>query len=156
MRKNLLTMLCFGLFLFLVGCEKDDNNTTPANQAYNIRGNANSAQEVPVRVTTSAMGAISGTYNKETNLLNYTITWSALEGGNPSAMHFHGAADPGKSAGVQIPITGFTAAASGTVSGNATLTDVQETDMMNGLWYYNIHNATYPGGEIRGQIFLTQ
>ena len=88
--------------------------------------------------------------------MNFTVNWTGLSGGNPTAMHFHGPADPGIAASVIVPITGFPTTASGTVTGTATLTDAQETDFMNGLWYYNIHNATYPAGEIRGQVFLTQ
>ena len=143
------------IVLFFASCTKEKIVET-INPVWNVRGNANSAQEAPTRVTSPATGSISGTYNKSTNLLSYTITWTGLTGGNPSAMHFHGPADPGISAPVVIPITGFSAAAAGSVSGTATLTDAQEIDFMNGLWYYNIHNATYPGGEIRGQIFLTQ
>jgi hypothetical protein len=29
---------------------------------------------------------------------------------------------------------------------------VREEDLLNGMYYINIHTATYPGGEIRGQI----
>jgi hypothetical protein len=53
---------------------------------------------------------------------------------------------------VIVPVTGFPTAPSGTVSGMATLTDDQETDFLAGKWYYNIHTATYTGGEIRGQV----
>jgi hypothetical protein len=38
------------------------------------------------------------------------------------------------------------------MTGTVTLTDAQETDLLAGLWYLNIHSATYAGGEIRGQI----
>lgn len=149
-----LTSLSF-IVILLASCTKEQI-TEVINPVWNLRGNANGIQETPTRVTTTATGSIAGTYNKSTNLLTFTINWNGLIGGNPSAMHFHGPADPGVAAGVLVPITGFTPAASGSVSGTATLTDAQETDFMNGLWYYNIHNATYPGGEIRGQIFLTQ
>lgn len=142
------------LFVCFPACDKDTEIVN--NPAYNLRGNANGTQEVPTRVTTTATGTITGTYNKDNNTLNYTINWNGLTGGNPTAMHFHGPADPGVAAGIVVGITGFPTTASGTVSGTATLTDAQETDLVNGLWYYNIHNATYPGGEIRGQVFLTQ
>ena len=146
--------LAFVLTVLFSACKKDKE--TVNNPVYNLRGNANGAQETPNRVNTTATGAISGTYNKDNNTMNYTITWTGLTGGNPSSMHFHGAADPGVGAGVKIGITGFPTTASGTVTGTATLTEEQETELMNGLWYYNIHNATYTAGEIRGQVFLTQ
>lgn len=147
---------CAGLLMtFFVACKKDKETITVNNPVYNIRGNANGAQETPSKTTTAA-GTISGTYDKDKNLLTYTITWTGLTGGNPTAAHFHGAADPGVTAPVLVPFANFPATASGTYSNTQTLTDAQETDFVNGLWYYNIHNATFPAGEIRGQIFLTQ
>jgi uncharacterized lipoprotein NlpE involved in copper resistance len=157
MLSNLSKLAALSLSLLLfAGCDNDDDDAATVNQVYNLRGNANSAQEAPTRVTTAATGTITGTYNKQTNALQYTINWTGLEGGNPVAMHFHGPADPGVAAGIVVPITGFPTTATGTYTGNATVTDAQETELLNGLWYYNIHNATYPGGEIRGQVFLTQ
>lgn len=148
-------ILFCGLFIAVfASCKKDKE--TVNNPVYNIQGNATGAQEAPNRVATTATGTLTGTYNKDNNTLTYTITWNGLTGGNPSAMHFHGAADPGVAAGVQVGITGFPTTASGTISGTATLTDAQENDLVNGLWYYNIHDATYPAGEIRGQVVLTQ
>ena len=148
-------VICCGLVLIaFASCKKDKE--TVNNPVYNIQGNATGAQEAPNRIATSATATLTGTYNRDNNTLTYTITWNGLTGGNPSAMHFHGAADPGVPAGVQVGITGFPATASGTVSGTATLSDTQETDLVNGQWYYNIHDATYPAGEIRGQVVLTQ
>ena len=143
------------LALFLSACEKE-KEVLVTNPVYNLRGNANGFQEAPTRVTTTATGSLSGTYNKDNNTLTYTVNWTGLTGGNPTAAHFHGAADPGVAAGVQIAFPNFPATPSGTYSNTATLTDAQETDLLNGLWYYNIHNATYTPGEIRGQVFLTQ
>ncbi|HEX8314990.1 MAG TPA: CHRD domain-containing protein [Flavisolibacter sp.] len=157
MRKiSKLLSIATALVIFLSACEKE-KEVLVTNPVYNLRGNANGFQEAPTRVTTAATGTLTGNYNKDNNILTYTITWTGLTGGNPTAMHFHGAADPGVAAGVQVGITGFPTTASGTVSGTTpALTDAQEADLLNGLWYYNIHNATYPGGEIRGQVFLTQ
>jgi hypothetical protein len=156
MRTNLAKIFSLAIASTLVfsSCEKDTE--TVNNPVYNIRGNANGAQETPNRINTTATGTITGTYNKENNKLDYTITWTGLTGGNPSAMHFHGPADPGVGAGIRLPITGFPATTSGTVTKSETLTDDQENELISGLWYYNIHNTTYPAGEIRGQIFLTQ
>jgi len=152
--KSLIAALAF-ITLFSA-CKKDTETVTVNNPIYNIRGNANGAQELPNRVTTGATGNITGTYNKDNNTLTYTVTWTGLTGGNPTAAHFHGAADPGVAASVLVTFTNFPATPSGTYSNTAVLTDAQETDFLNGLWYYNIHNATYPAGEIRGQVFLTQ
>lgn len=155
MQTSITRSIGFGLCLLVFsGCGKDDE--TLNNPIFTLKGNANGAQEAPNRVNTTATGTLSGTYNKETNTLSYTVSWNGLTGGNPTAMHFHGPADPGIAAGVQVPINGFPATATGTVNGMAVLNDTQEADLVNGLWYYNIHNATYPPGEIRGQVVLTQ
>jgi hypothetical protein len=38
------------------------------------------------------------------------------------------------------------------MAGKATLTDAQIADLKDGKWYFNIHTAKNPGGEIRGQM----
>ena len=37
-------------------------------------------------------------------------------------------------------------------SGSTTTTDTQEDDLLDGLWYINIHTNDVPGGEIRAQV----
>ncbi len=138
----------------VISCPKD--NDVNDNMVYNLTGNANGSQEAPTRVATTATGTISGTYNKNTNIMQYTITWSGLSSA-PSAMHFHGPADPGVATGVKIPITGFTPAAAGSFSKSDTIkTETDEADFLQGRWYYNIHTPANTGGEIRGQVFPTR
>jgi hypothetical protein len=145
-----LSLVATGFF----ACSKDDDDDDSQNEEviYNLSGNANGGQEFPNRVTTTATGTLTGTYNATTNLLTYTITWNGISAA-PTGFHFHGPADPGASAGIVVPITGFPAATAGTHSGTATLTDAQETDLLAFKWYYNIHTPTNGGGEIRGQVF---
>jgi hypothetical protein len=132
-----------------ISCKKDDN--TPAEKVnYTISASASGANEIPA-VATAGTGTATGTYNKTTNLLNYTVTWSNLSG-NATLMHFHGPADATTNAGVSLGITGFTSAPSGTYTGSATLTDDQETQLLGGKWYYNVHTPAHGGGEIRGQV----
>jgi hypothetical protein len=38
------------------------------------------------------------------------------------------------------------------MAGAATLDDGQIADLEAGRWYFNIHTAAHPGGEIRGQL----
>jgi hypothetical protein len=68
--------------------------------------------------------------------------------GAATAAHFHGPADPGKNAGVAVPITPNTSP----LEGSTTLTDAQAADLQAGRWYVNVHTAANPGGEIRGQL----
>jgi hypothetical protein len=117
-------------------------------------------QEVPA-VVTPGTGTLTGTYDDATNLLTWSGSFSDLIGTTTDA-HFHGPALPGVGAGVQVHITaggggdifpiGVTA---GSFSGSATLSATQETQLLGGLWYINIHSTFRPGGEIRGQVSAT-
>ncbi len=92
------------------------------------------------------------TYDDSSNLLSWDISWSNLTSA-VTVMHFHGPADVGTNAGVQVNI----GAISGTISpsiGSATITTAQATDLLNDLYYINIHTTNFPGGEIRGQVLL--
>lgn len=97
-----------------------------------------------------ATGTGSGamTLDTDTNLLNWNISWNGLTGA-VTAIHFHGPALPNQNAGVQIALGNISPAIS-----NAVLTDQQETDLLAGLWYINIHTAAFPAGEIRGQVMI--
>ena len=137
--------LCAFLLLattFIAGCKKDDvvpiDNVTFAN----IQVNSN--QEVPTN-TSSATGTSNIIYEKNSNLLTYTINYSGVM---PTAMHFHKGA-VGVSGAVEIEVK---APYSSGMTGILKLTDAQETDLLVGLWYLNIHSATFAGGEIRGQV----
>jgi hypothetical protein len=97
-------------------------------------------------------------YTRETRILSYTVKWSGLTG-NPILMHIHGLAPTGFAANVVQTIlsaanpTAFPAN-NGKYSGTLLVDGVvvKEQDLLNGLYYMNIHTPTYPGGEIRGQI----
>ncbi len=137
------------LFLLLVftACSKDDGEKVN----YTITASATPAQEVPAVTNSTGSGAVTGTYNKNTNTLVYTATWTGLSG-NATNMHFHGPANVGEPAGVAVGITGFTNTGSGSVTNTVQLSEAQEADMLAGKWYYNVHTGLNPGGEIRGQV----
>ena len=82
--------------------------------------------------------------------LSYKGSYSGLTG-PATAAHFHGPAESGNNAAVQIPVFSDTTAKS-PFEGEATLTDAQASDLMAGKWYFNIHTAANKGGEIRGQV----
>lgn len=113
------------------------------------------AQEVPAIATTGSGKAVL-TYNTETKILTYKISWKLGDAASTATMmHFHGGEDgsPAKSSGVQIPITGFKPGNSGEYSGStAALTAAQEDQLLHGKWYINVHSSTSPSGEIRGNI----
>lgn len=109
-----------------------------------------SAQESPVNLS-PATGSANVHYDKSTRKLSYTITFSNLTG-NPTMGHIHASAPRGSNAGVLIPFTNLPAATSGTITGTADIAPDKEEDLLNGLFYINLHTAQNPGGEIRGQI----
>ena len=145
---RLLPVLLVAMFVSFSACDKDDDDEEKVD--YNVTATADGAQEVPA-VTTDGTGTVTGTYNKNTNLFTYTVTWKDLTGPNTD-MHFHGPAAVGEPAGVALPITGFTPGVMGSHSATATLTEAQEADMLGGKWYYNVHTDLYKAGEIRGQL----
>ena len=121
--------------------------------SYPISVTLTGSQEVPAN-NSAATGTLVGSYNDSTNVLKYTVTFGGLTA-NTTAAHFHAPAPPGISAGVVFPATGFPlGVTSGTYTDSITLSAGQEDTLKMGLWYFNIHNNTFPGGEIRGQIFL--
>jgi len=93
-------------------------------------------------------GLLTATYDTDTKQLQYHVTFAKLSG--PATMaHFHGPAPVGVNAKVQIPMTN---PVTSPIDGTATLTDAQAHDLLGGNWYFNVHTAKNPGGEIRGQV----
>ena len=116
---------------------------------YNLSATLNGSQETPPNASL-ATGSMSGTYDDVTNQLSYNITYTNLQG-NLNNAHFHGPAAAGASASPKSGIS-FTANMSGSMSGTITVLQDDEADMLNGLWYINLHTTAFGGGEIRGQM----
>ena len=68
-----------------------------------FKANLAAATEVPPN-DSKATGAVTATYDTATKKLSWQGTYSGLTG-PATAGHFHGPADPGKNAGVAVPIT---------------------------------------------------
>jgi hypothetical protein len=138
MRTPFLAAIAFGAILFAGAASAETLHYTAS-----LVG----ASETP---PTNSAGTGSASVDLDTmaKTLSWTLSYSGLSG--PATMaHFHGPAPVGKSAGVQIPLTGDLASP---VKGSASITDAQAADLKAGLWYVNIHTAAHPGGEIRGQV----
>lgn len=104
------------------------------------------ANEVPSNDSAGA-GTANVTYDTDSMELTWTIEYSGLIG-PATAAHFHGPAAEGENAGVAVPI----AVSESPMEGSATLTEDQASQLMDGMWYVNIHTAAHPDGEIRGQV----
>lgn len=77
----------------------------------------------------------------------YSATYKDLTGA-PVAAHFHNAPAPGGNGPPVVPAT----VTPSPIKGTATLTDAQIADLNAGKWYFNVHTAANPGGEIRGTV----
>jgi hypothetical protein len=104
------------------------------------------ADEVPANTTTGT-GMVKATLDTQTKMFDYTAAYSGLTGPGVAA-HFHGPAAPGSNGPPVVPVMN----AASPIAGMATLTDAQIADLTAGKWYFNVHTAAHPGGEIRGQL----
>lgn len=101
----------------------------------------------------SAGGTGTGTgtvsYESDTRLLSWNVSWSGLSGTFFSA-HFHGPATLAQEALVQQNMFNCCGGA-GSID-SATLTPEQASQLLLGLWYVNVHTTIFLPGEIRGQV----
>lgn len=156
MKQILIASIAMG-GLLAVGCE-DTTTEAPAIETPAAEAPAPAPAAAETVMLTAALapgegiesdgtGAGEFTFTPGDNTLAYTITYAGLTG-PAGAAHIHGPADPGANAGVVVPF----ADAASPITGTATLTAEQVTELMAGRYYVNVHTAANGGGEIRGQI----
>jgi hypothetical protein len=110
------------------------------------------------------MGNGAGTLTLSgTSLTFNNILYTGLSSG-VTAAHIHGPGAPGVNVGVLYFLTPTftpTGSTSGSINGTLNLianpvpnysVSQQLADLNAGLWYINLHEANFPGCEIRGQI----
>lgn len=133
----------------------------------------NGANEVPSTGST-ATGITNLSLTGD--MLTVDVTYSGLIGGTSSAAHIHCCAPQGSNAQVAVPFTNFPSATSGTYMNtfDLTLTSTYTSSYLTSEGgtaagaeaaliaalnsyeaYSNIHDTTFPGGEIRGWIVAT-
>jgi hypothetical protein len=123
-----------------MGCKDDEEMMADTLLTATLSGSA----EVAANPSTST-GNVSGTFNEETKMLMLNITYTGF---TPVAWHIHKAA-AGTNGGV---IFNMGTTFSTPFMFMQTLDAAQESDLKAGLYYVNLHSATYPNGEIRGQL----
>jgi hypothetical protein len=129
----------------LAGCA---SGSRPApSQVMEFRTPLSGSAQVPPNSST-ATGMAEARFDRQTQQLTWTVTYSGLSG-PVTAAHIHGPAVPGSNAPVLIP---FTHPGQSPITGSAQLTPTQATQLVSGLFYVNLHTAANPGGEIRGQL----
>ena len=145
--------------VILTGCGSDTNpisaSTAQATQLSSVNSQVpqnvfssilTGAQEVP-GVTSSGSGTGVVSVDPATNVMRATIVTADITG---TQAHIHLGAT-----GVAGPIVFSLAeneAGSGVWTTTATLTADQLSQLTAGNYYFNVHTAAYPDGEIRGQI----
>ena len=155
MKPPKLTAILLSLpVLFLFSCKSTED--VEQDNIYYANITMSGSQEVPTNAS-AATGNVEANYNRLTKTLTYKITFSGLSG-NATASHIHGLAEPGINASVLQGFSPFPAATTGTYSGTLLIDGVKftEENLLAGRYYFNIHTALRPGGEIRGQLFLAK
>jgi hypothetical protein len=125
-------------------------------------------QETPVPKLSDGIGTFTATIIGET--LSYKLTFSGLSSAATAAhVHF---GQPGVTGGIVFGLCGFGTTPAcppngGTVTGTITSADIPGIPAQNlkagdfagavrilesGAAYANVHSASFPGGEIRGQV----
>jgi hypothetical protein len=117
-----------------------------------IQASLSGGGEVPSN-DSPAKGLMQGTFDTDTNTLDWTVTYSGLTS-EPIGAHFHGPVSylgltPEENAPIQVATPGSLASP---FHGVAKIDDTQAKDLKDGRWYFNLHSKQFPAGEIRGPV----
>ena len=156
MRVRLFASATILAAVAFVAC--NDSTTAPASTTF--VATMTGANERPTPNTSTATG--TATYVLTGNLLSYVVTVNGLTA-PASGAHIHVGAStvagpivvPYTVSATQIGVvsTGTIDLTFRIASGNSTITgDSLKVLLNNGNAYTNVHNSSFPGGEIRGQI----
>jgi CHRD domain len=117
-----------------------------------IQATLTGAGEVPPN-NSPAKGLMQGTFDTDTNTLEWTVNYSGLSGA-PIGAHFHGPVSylgltPEENAPIQVGTPGNLTSP---FHGIAQISADQAKDLKDGRYYFNLHSTKIPGGEIRGPV----
>jgi hypothetical protein len=161
-RRSTLALGILLVVLLIVGPITVSAETPSAVPAQVYGARLTGAAEVPP-VETDANGLVVIAVNDDQTALRFAIVVRGIE--DVTVSHIHcGTADVSAPVGVSLPLTnarpigdatlyrgGASAPDPGNSCGWATLDDVEEAIQSGGA-YVNVHSATFPSGEIRGQL----
>lgn len=147
--KSIYLATALAALTLATACKKKEDATPAPMQ---LSGSLSSANSVTINagdpaVQSNGSGSVSGTYNKTSMVLTYTVTYKDLSG-PVNAGHFHIGA-PGTNGPVAIKFPSLTSP----ITGTATLSQVQADALLAGNLYANLHTAKYSSsGEIRAVV----
>jgi hypothetical protein len=155
MRIAVFSITILALVVLASSCHRDDVEQQNTYSKDNIV--MSGAQETPAN-SSSATGSLNVSYSRLSRTLTYQFSWQNLSD-TITGIHIHGLAPAGFPASIfqnilttknekQFPYSKGSSSGSLFIDGVA----IKEADLLNGLYYLNIHTKTYTGGEIRGQI----
>jgi hypothetical protein len=168
LKLTVLTSLLFAFAFSFTSCEKEAEKKKNGNLYSKTDIPMTGAQSVPATPST-ATGTLAVTYNKNSKVLAYTVSWTGLTD-TIRAVEIYGPAPSGyASATVKQAIPVFTTNLktnqasypyqAGSFSGSVFADEVviKEQDILNHLYYISIRTKAYGAsaglpGEIRGQI----
>lgn len=133
------------LFLLFSSCSK----VGIGGPSYTVDGIVNGAQVVPAS-TSSASGIITGSFDGGSNTLLGTLKWAGLSGA-PTAIHIHGGM-PGKNGYPYHVMVTFPKGKTDSLNFRSVFTESEEGGISKSAYYFDIHTAAFPQGEVRGQI----
>lgn len=143
--RQIIPLLFLLAVIGFTSCNNDDEVIT--NNTVTFTSTLNGASEVPAD-TSKATGMGTFKYDKSTYMLSGTVTFSGM---TATASHIHKGA-VGVAGPVVFPLD-VTAPVTSPITLAPTLLDsTQRADLMNGLYYVNLHSEAFPNGEIRGQL----
>lgn len=121
--------------------------TTASAATVKFQAALTAGAEVPPTKSTGS-GDATVTLDTATHEITYDVTFKGFSS-DVTAAHIHGPAEPGKNAGVVVPLG---SAPTSPIHGSFKLTPEQEQQLTAGLYYVNIHSKNNPSGAVRGQL----
>ncbi len=143
-----MTRLLRGAIAGLAVATVTANALTVRAEILSYKADLKGSHEVPPNQS-KGIGSVALSYDTAEKKLSWKGSHSGLSG-LVTAAHFHGPAALGKNAAIALAIVSAPLPAE--FEGSATLTNLHATDLMAGRWYFNLHTAAFPAGEIRGQV----
>jgi len=165
-RFGMASLVCAACVL--AACN-EDSSTAPGSQTQTFRATMNAANEISTPDTNSATGTGTATFTVHDTTVTFSVVVTGLTGAANGA-HIHGPLstdDAQENKGLVVNISSFTTLGTGTsgtlMTGSfgpskvlvaAGITQDQATQIVANPagYYFNVHTALHPGGEIRGTI----